>query len=102
MSFDLERKHVTLAIRFPDETGKWARKWREQTMILALPEPILTRLKQGEALAPTLREIIEADGTRYAVLDFMRIGEASLVFSHGRHATLVRITDDSFRYCPKQ
>lgn len=71
MSLDLEREQVTLAIRFPDETGKWARKWREQTMILALPEPILTRLKQGEALAPTLREIIEADGTRYAVLDFI-------------------------------
>src|SRR6266700_4243701 len=71
MSLDLERQQVTLAIRFPDETGKWARKWREQIMILALPEPILTRLQQGEALAPTLREVIEADGTRYAVLDFI-------------------------------
>jgi hypothetical protein len=40
MSLDLERKQVTLAIRFPDETGKWARNWREQTMILTLPEPI--------------------------------------------------------------
>jgi hypothetical protein len=31
-----------------------------------------------------------------------RIGEASLVLSHGSHAMLVRITDDSFRHRPKQ
>jgi hypothetical protein len=27
------------------------------------------RLQAGESLAPTLREVAEADGTRYAVLD---------------------------------
>ena len=40
-------------------------------MKLALPEPILARLKQGVVLAPSLREITKPDGTRYAVLDFI-------------------------------
>lgn len=71
MSLDLEHKEVTLAIRFPDEAGNWSRTWREKTMKISLPEPLLARLKQGEALAPTLREVQEADGTRYAVLDFI-------------------------------
>ncbi len=34
-----------------------------------LPDPVVARLKQGAILAPTLREIAEPDGTRYAVLD---------------------------------
>ena len=71
MSFDIEHAQVTLAIRFPDEQGAWSRTWREKTMKMALPEPVLARLKQGEALAPTLREICEPDGTCYAVLDFI-------------------------------
>ncbi len=70
MSLDLEHKQVTLAIRFPDEAGKWARTWREKTMKMPLPEPVIARVKQGEVLAPSLREIIQADGSRYAVLDF--------------------------------
>ncbi len=71
MSLDLEQKTITLAIRSPDSLGAWSRTWREKTMLLPLPDPILARLKQGEALAPTLREVCEADGTRCAVLDFM-------------------------------
>ena len=71
MSLDLEHKEVTLAIRFPDEVGTWSRTWREKMMRLPLPEPLVARLKQGEALAPTLREVQEADGTRSAVLDFI-------------------------------
>jgi putative transposase len=71
MSLDLEQKTITLAIRSPDSLGAWSRTWREKTMQLPLPAPVLARLKQGEALAPTLREVCEADGTRYAVLDFM-------------------------------
>src|SRR5713226_8697863 len=71
MSLDLEQRTITLAIRSPDSLGAWSRTWREKTMQLPLPAPVLARLKQGEALAPTLREICEADGTRYAVLDFM-------------------------------
>lgn len=71
MSIDLEGASVTLAIRFPDEHGVWSRTWREKTMKMTLPEPVLARLKEGEALAPTLREICEPEGTRYAVLDFI-------------------------------
>src|SRR5437588_3005607 len=32
MALDPEQKQVTLAIRFPDEAGTWARTWREDTM----------------------------------------------------------------------
>ena len=71
MSLDLEQKTITFAIRSPDSLGAWSRTWREKTMQLPLPDPVLARLKQGEALAPTLREVCEADGTRYAVLDFI-------------------------------
>jgi putative transposase len=40
-------------------------------MQITLPEPVLSRLNQGEVLAPSLREICESDGTSYAVLDFI-------------------------------
>ena len=40
-------------------------------MQMKVPDLVVTRARQGAPLAPTLREIIEADGTRYAVLDFM-------------------------------
>ncbi len=70
MSLDLEQKTISLAIRTPDSLGDWSRTWREKAMQLPLPDPVLARLKQGEALAPTLREVRDADGTRYAVLDF--------------------------------
>ena len=70
MSLDLEHKQVTLAIRFPDEAGKWTRTWREKTMRMPLPELVIAQVKRGAVLAPSLREIIQADGSRYAVLDF--------------------------------
>ncbi len=71
MSIDLDQRMVTLAMRFPDQEGKWSRSWREKTMRLPLPDPVISRLKAGEALAPTLREIQQADGSRYAVLDLI-------------------------------
>ncbi len=71
LSLDLEGKKLTLALRTPDEFGTWARTWREQTVQLALPEVVVARVKEGKMLAPSLREIIEPDGTRYAVLDFI-------------------------------
>jgi hypothetical protein len=40
-------------------------------MRLPLPDPVVEGLEQGAVLAPTLREIAEPDGTRYAVLDFI-------------------------------
>src|SRR5258707_12307076 len=70
MSIDLDRKQGTLAIRFPDEDGKWVRSCPENTSKLPLPDPVSSRLKSGEALAPTLREMQEIDGTRYAALNF--------------------------------
>jgi putative transposase len=71
MAIDLDQGVVTLAMRFPDSAGKWSRSWREKTIQLRLPDPVISHLKQGEALAPTLREIQETDGTRHAVLDFI-------------------------------
>jgi putative transposase len=71
LSYDLEQKILTLALRTPDEEGKWARTWRERTIQMTLPDVVIERVREGSALAPTLREIVETDGTRYAVLDFI-------------------------------
>jgi hypothetical protein len=38
-------------------------------MILTLPACLVERLKEGVPLAPTLRELVKADGSRVAVLD---------------------------------
>ena len=59
------------AFRAPDAEGVFARNWTEPQMRLPLPDLEVERLKAGESLAPTLREIGEADGTRSAVLDFI-------------------------------
>ena len=40
-------------------------------MSVSLPDQVVQRLQDGECLAPTLREMSEAGGTRYAVLDFI-------------------------------
>jgi putative transposase len=71
MSYDLDRKLLTLALRTPDPQGQWARTWREHTVQMTLPDLVVERAKAGKPLAPTLRGIVEADGTRYAVLDFI-------------------------------
>ena len=71
LSLDLEQQRIMLALRTPNEQGTWARSWREQTCQMPLPDVLVARLKAGEMQAPTLREIQEADGSRYAALDFM-------------------------------
>ncbi len=71
MSYDLDQKTVTLALRTPDEQGQWARTWREQPIQMRLPDLVVERAKEGRPLAPSLREMVETDGTRYAVLDFI-------------------------------
>ncbi len=71
LSLDLEGKKLTLALRTPDEFGTWTRTWREKTIQITLPEVVVARVKEGKMLAPSLREIIEPEGTRYAVLDFI-------------------------------
>jgi len=71
LRIDLEGRCCYLAFRFPDEQGIWAKAWTEPQMRLPLPDPVVERLQTGAVLAPTLREIAEPDGTRYAVLDFI-------------------------------
>jgi transposase len=71
MRSDLERKLLTLALRTPNAQGTWTRTWRENIVQMTLPDLVVERAKAGKPLAPTLREIVEADGTRYAVLDFI-------------------------------
>lgn len=60
-----------MAFRCPEESGAWPARWTEPQVHLSLPAPVVQRLRQGSDLAPTLREIAEPDGTRYAVLDFI-------------------------------
>src|SRR5260370_40439545 len=69
LRIDLEGRDCCFAFRAPDQTGSWPASWTEPQMRLPLPDPVVARLKQGAILAPTLREIAEPDGTRYAVLD---------------------------------
>lgn len=71
LSLDLNQKTVTLALRTPDEHGAFARNWREKTIQMTLPEIVVAKARAGKMLAPSLRELIEAEGTRYAVLDFI-------------------------------
>jgi putative transposase len=71
MSYDLDQKKLTLALRTPDEQGAWARTWREKTCHMRLPDLVVERVQAGKTRAPSLREIVETDGTRYAVLDFI-------------------------------
>jgi putative transposase len=71
MSYDLDQKKLTLALRTPNEQGAWARTWREKTCQMPLPDLVVERVQAGKILAPNLREIVETDGTPYAVLDFI-------------------------------
>jgi transposase len=68
---DLEGRDCFFAFRCPDESGAWPATWTEPQLRLPLPDAVVERLEQGAVLAPTLREIAEPDGTRYAVLDLI-------------------------------
>jgi putative transposase len=68
---DLERHCCYFAFRAPDQIGQWSSSWTEPQTQLPLPDPAVEHLQVGESLAPTLREIAEPDGTRYAVLDLI-------------------------------
>ncbi|HEY6408311.1 MAG TPA: transposase [Ktedonobacteraceae bacterium] len=68
---DLQGRCCYFAFRAPSSQGIWAKTWTEPQMRLPLPDPVVEYLKAGESLAPTLREIVEPDGTRYAVLDLI-------------------------------
>src|SRR5260221_9111896 len=69
LRIDVEGRCCYFAFRAPDESRVCSASWTEPQMRLPLPDPVVERLKQGAILAPTLREIAEPDGTRYAVLD---------------------------------
>ena len=69
LSLDLDQNILTLALRTPNELGVWVRNWRDKMIQMALPEVVTARVTEGNMLAPSLREIIEPDGTCYAVLD---------------------------------
>jgi len=66
-ALDLDRGRASLLFRFPDEAGKW--QWRKEPVEIFLPECVTARLKEGIHMAPTLRELVKADGRRVAVLD---------------------------------
>jgi len=68
---DLEGQSCYFAFRAPDQTGSWPASWTEPQQRLPLPDGFVERLAQGVMLAPSLREIVEADGSRYAVLDLI-------------------------------
>ncbi len=77
LSFDLPTGTASLLFRFPDEAGTW--HWRKTAIPLSLPACMVERLKAGTSMAPTLRELVKADGSRIAVLDFMvQVPKASL------------------------
>src|SRR5215469_8982262 len=41
MSYDLDQKILTLALRTPDEQGTWTRSWRENTSQMSLPDIVV-------------------------------------------------------------
>jgi putative transposase len=71
LRLDLAGRCCYFTFRAPDEGGAWAAGWREPQILLPLPDAVVEQLHAGSALAPTLREIGQPDGTRYAVLDFI-------------------------------
>jgi transposase len=71
LRIDLEGRCCYVALRAPDQAGNWPASWTEPQLSLPLPDPVVERLQAGEQLAPTLREVAEPHGRRYAVLDFM-------------------------------
>ena len=69
LALDLDAGVARFRFRAPDESGVW--RWRKGDTIIPLPECLHERLRDGELLAPTLREERRADGERFAVLDFV-------------------------------
>jgi hypothetical protein len=69
LALDLDAGVARFRFRYPDESGVW--RWHKVDTIIPLPECLLARLRDGELMAPTLREERRADGERFAVLDFI-------------------------------
>jgi putative transposase len=58
---------VYFRFRCPDTEARWS--WRVGETRIPLPQVAQAHLREGELLAPTLREVRRATGERYAVLD---------------------------------
>ena len=69
LALDLDAGLARFRFRYPDEAGVW--NWRKGDTSIPLPEAVRARLKEGELIAPTLREEQRADGSRMVVLDFI-------------------------------
>jgi hypothetical protein len=69
LSLDLDAGVARFRFRYPDEPGVW--RWRKGDTIIPLPACLKERLREGELMAPTLREECRANGERFAVLDFI-------------------------------
>jgi putative transposase len=104
LALDLDAGTAALRFRFPDEEGNW--RWLTQPVVLTLPACVLDRLKQGEELAPTLREHMLPDGSRLAVLDLVvQVSKAKLPawettgrvlgFDWGVHTLITAVALDS-------
>ena len=69
LALDVDAGLARFRFRYPDEAGIW--HWRTVDTLLPLPDCVKARLRDGEVMAPTLREERRADGERFAVLDFI-------------------------------
>ena len=82
MALDLDAGIARFRFRYPDEQGVW--HWRKMDTIIPLPACLQERLRDGELMAPTLREERRANGERFAVLDFIvEVKNAELVAWQG-------------------
>lgn len=69
LALDVDAGVARFRFRYPDEDGIW--RWRKADSLIPLPACLQERLRNGELMAPTLREECRADGERFAVLDFI-------------------------------
>jgi hypothetical protein len=69
LALDLDAGVARFRFRYPNEAGVW--QWRKVDTLVPLPDCLKERLRDGELLAPTLREEGRANGERFAVLDFI-------------------------------
>ncbi len=69
LALDADAGVARFRFRYPDEAGVW--HWRKVDTLIALPDCVKERLRDGELMAPTLREECLASGERFAVLDFI-------------------------------
>ncbi|HEX6554566.1 MAG TPA: transposase [Ktedonobacteraceae bacterium] len=69
LAVDLEAGVARFRFRTPNASGTW--HWRKEDTLIPLPDCLKERLRDGELMAPTLREERRADGERFAVLDFI-------------------------------